>query len=240
MRCTRNLPLLALTAHAFDLNVLLAAIDRYFPDNIAIKSADKIISTAESAIGKLIGVQESRHDLVDGSCGDVMVIFARGTGEPGNIGALVAPQFYDKLVSALDGKSVSMQGIDSSAYPAVVADYFTGGSETGAEAMASFVNQSLISCPDVPIVMSGWSQGAQVVHKAAGLVGPEMMGSVSSVVTFGDPDSTSTIDGIDTSKVLVICHEGDDVCSFGDFLGPLHFTYAKDTPEAASFVASNL
>lgn len=35
--------------------------------------------------------------------------------------------------------------------------------------------------------MSGWSQGAQVVHKAADLVGPEAMGSVSSVVTFGDP-----------------------------------------------------
>lgn len=52
---------------------------------------------------------------------------------------------------------------------------------------ASYVNQSLKSCPDVPIVMSGWSQGAQVVHKAAELVGREIMGLVSSVVTFGDP-----------------------------------------------------
>lgn len=39
--------------------------------------------------------------------------------------------------------------------------------------------------------MSGWSQGAQVVHKAADLVGPEIMGSVSSVVTFGDPGAFS-------------------------------------------------
>lgn len=53
-------------------------------------------------------------------------------------------------------------------------------------------------------------------------------------------DSTSTIDGIDTSKVLVICHDGDDVCDFGDFLGPLHFTYAENAPEAASFVVTNL
>lgn len=135
MRSALYLPLLALTAQAFDLNALLAAIDRYFPDNIAIKSADTIISKAETAVGKLIGVQETRNDLVDGNCGDVMVIFARGTGEPGNIGALVAPEFHNELVSALDDKSVSMQGIDSSAYPAVVADYFTGGSDTGAEAM---------------------------------------------------------------------------------------------------------
>lgn len=53
-------------------------------------------------------------------------------------------------------------------------------------------------------------------------------------------DSKSTIDGIDTSKVLVICHDGDDVCDFGDFLGPLHFTYAENAREAASFVVSNL
>lgn len=135
MKYTHCVPLLALTAHAFDLNVLLAAINHYFPNNIAIKTADTIISKTESAIGKLIGVQETRNDLTDGTCGDVMVIFARGTGEPGNVGALVAPEFYDELVSALNGKTASMQGLDSSAYPAVVADYFTGGSKTGAEAM---------------------------------------------------------------------------------------------------------
>lgn len=135
MRPSLYLPSLAFTAQAFDLNALLAAIDKYFPNNIAIKSADTIISKAETAVGKLIGVQETSSDLADGNCGDVMVIFARGTGEPGNIGALVAPEFYDELVNALDGKTLSMQGIDSTAYPAVVADYFTGGSDTGAEAM---------------------------------------------------------------------------------------------------------
>lgn len=129
---------LALIGQAIDLNALLAAVNEYFPDNIAIKTADTIISKAESAVGKLIGVQEIRNDLIGGSCGDVMVIFARGTGEPGNIGALVAPQFYNELVSALDGKTVSMQGINSSVYPAIVADYFTGGSQTGAEAMCVF------------------------------------------------------------------------------------------------------
>lgn len=53
-------------------------------------------------------------------------------------------------------------------------------------------------------------------------------------------DSTSVFERIDPSRVLVICHDGDDVCNFGDFLGPLHFTYAINTPEAALFVASNL
>lgn len=38
--------------------------------------------------------------------------------------------------------------------------------------------------------MAGWSQGAQVVHKAATLVGATQMASVGAVVTFGDPGSS--------------------------------------------------
>lgn len=35
--------------------------------------------------------------------------------------------------------------------------------------------------------MSGWSQGAQVVHLAAKQLGTSGMAGVSAVVTFGDP-----------------------------------------------------
>lgn len=132
--------------------------------------------------------------------------------------------------------------------------------------------------------MSGYSQGAQVVHKAAALVGSGMA-SISSIVTFGDPglfdwtsslallslartwpdvvlaivqqpwnsplprygqladnptDSKKAVTGIDPSKVLVICHDRDDICQFGDLLTLKHFTYAKNVTEAAAFVASHL
>lgn len=123
------------TAHALSLTKVLAEISTLFPNNIAFKGADTVISDLEATAGKLLGYTETRNDLVNGDCGDVMVIFARGTGEPGNIGALVGPEFLDELVTALPGKNVSMQGIDASAYPATVADYFTKGSTTGAAAM---------------------------------------------------------------------------------------------------------
>lgn len=51
---------------------------------------------------------------------------------------------------------------------------------------ARLVTKTKTSCPDTAIVMSGYSQGAQVVHKAAIVLG-SVMASLSSVVTFGDP-----------------------------------------------------
>ncbi|KAF3766032.1 family 5 carbohydrate esterase [Cryphonectria parasitica EP155] len=233
-------PLAIGSTHAFSLGTALAEISKLFPNNIAFKGADAVISGLESTAGKILGYQETRSDLVNGDCGDVMLIFARGTGEPGNVGALVGPEFLDELVSALPGKNVSMQGIDPSSYPATVAQYFTGGSTGGADEMATYVSKAAASCTGTSIIMSGWSQGAQVVHLAASKVGTSGMSAVSAVVTFGDPDSNSTIAGIDSSKVKVICHDDDDICQFGDILGPTHFTYAKDTPAAASLVASVL
>jgi cutinase len=32
------------------------------------------------------------------------------------------------------------------------------------------------------------------------------------VVIFGDPDNGTAVANIDPSKVLVICHSGDDIC----------------------------
>lgn len=42
-------------------------------------------------------------------------------------------------------------------------------------------------CPSTKVVMSGYSQGAQVVHDAATDLPAATMGQVSAVVTFGDP-----------------------------------------------------
>lgn len=113
-------------------------------------------------------------------------------------------------------------------------------------------------CPNSAIVMSGYSQGAQVVHNAADQLGPASMSHVKAIVTFGDPgmlpassshsytsltpitDSTKPVTGIDASRHLVICHAGDDICQFGDIIGMPHLTYAEDTPKAALFIMSNL
>lgn len=51
-------------------------------------------------------------------------------------------------------------------------------------------------------------------------------------------DSSSTVANVDASRVLIICHDGDDICQFGDIITFEHLTYAENVTAAASFVVS--
>lgn len=51
-------------------------------------------------------------------------------------------------------------------------------------------------------------------------------------------DSSQSVENADPDKVLVFCHQGDDICQFGDFITLEHLTYAQDASTAADFVAS--
>jgi len=53
------------------------------------------------------------------------------------------------------------------------------------------VQAALKTCPTTKLVMSGYSQGGQLVHNAAAQLPAATMAQVSSVVIFGDP-GTST------------------------------------------------
>lgn len=53
-------------------------------------------------------------------------------------------------------------------------------------------------------------------------------------------DSSKPVAGIAASKTLVICHTGDDICQFGDLITLEHLTYSEDTPQAASFIVSQI
>lgn len=54
---------------------------------------------------------------------------------------------------------------------------------------------------------------------------------------FGDPDDGEAVGSIPASKVLVICHLGDDICLHGDLVLEPHLTYSENAGQAATFVA---
>ena len=62
--------------------------------------------------------------------------------------------------------------------------------------------------------------------------------AVNSVVIFGDPDDGEAVGSIPSSKVLIICHTGDDICAHGDLVLPPHLDYSENAEQAAEFVAS--
>ena len=102
------------------------------------------------------------------------------------------------------------------------------------------VGKTLSSCPNTEIVLSGYSQGGYAVHNAAAQLTSDQLSKVSSAVIFGDPLSHQAVKGIDASRVHIVCHAGDDICSQGFIIGLPHLTYAEDAASSASFVASKL
>lgn len=88
--------------------------------------------------------------------------------------------------------------------------------------------------------MAGYSQGGEIVHKAATLLAPATISRVSSVVIFGDPIYPQAVAGIPASRQLVVCHDTDDICAGGDAILLSHLTYATDVDRAADFVIAHL
>ena len=60
------------------------------------------------------------------------------------------------------------------------------------------------------------------------------------VVTFGDPDRDEGFGPVAASKILIICHEGDNICDNGIIITAAHRNYEIDAPAAASFIAARV
>ncbi|KAF9014219.1 cutinase [Cyathus striatus] len=171
------------------------------------------------------------------SCNDVYVYFARGTTETPTIGTIVGPPFQAALQSALTGKTLVFQGID---YPATVAGFLAGGDPGGGTTMANSVTNIATQCPNAKIVMSGYSQGAQVTHIAATKLSTTIQNRVNAVVTFGDPDRDTALPGVLQSRRDTFCNAGDLICEGEPIVLAPHLTYGTDAPAAAAFVAARV
>ncbi|KFX96247.1 hypothetical protein V495_03604 [Pseudogymnoascus sp. VKM F-4514 (FW-929)] len=177
---------------------------------------------------------DTRNDLTDGSaCKAVTVIFARGTTESGNVGSLAGPPFFSALATAIGTDNLAVQGVE---YPADIAGFLAGGDAGGSKKMAELVGQAMTQCPDTKVVMSGYSQGGQLVHNAAEQLSADSSAKVSAVVIFGDPDDGDAVGSIPAANVDVICHDGDNICDGGILILAPHLTYSMDAGAAAAFV----
>lgn len=117
----------------FSINTILAWISELFPSEILLSTSSDLIQVADEAFAVLAGYDTTYNDLVDGECADVTLIYARGTDDPGNVGALVGPEFYAALQTALGSTTSIFQGVND--YDASVTQYLEGGSTTGASDM---------------------------------------------------------------------------------------------------------
>ncbi|KAI5858158.1 cutinase [Tricharina praecox] len=174
-------------------------------------------------------LSSSRNDVKSRKCAPVTVIFARGTTELGNVGSIAGPPFFTAIDKAVG--SIAVQGVD---YPADVVGFLAGGSSDGAKNMAQYAQTAITNCPDTKLVMSGYSQGAQVARKAVNQLGAAQS-SIGAIVLFGDPNNGDSWGALQ-AKTKTFCNVGDLICAGTSVILPAHLTYGSDATAAANFV----
>lgn len=126
----------------------------------------------------------TQDDLQDGNCAQNIIVFARGTTEPGNVGRLAGPPFFQALAQQVGADNVAVQGVD---YPADIPGFLAGGDADGSKTMAQLTQQAIEQCPQSKVIMSCYSQGCQLAHNAAEMLPADVTGKVAGAVLFGDP-----------------------------------------------------
>lgn len=85
------------------------------------------------------------NELIDGTaCRAVTMIYARGTGQQGNIGdsAAVGPLFFNGIAQIIGRNNLAVQGVT---YPANVAGFLAGGDAAGSRTLAQLAQRVFTS-----------------------------------------------------------------------------------------------
>jgi hypothetical protein len=107
-------------------------------------------------LGNMVpGVEKEQKGTFTGKCTPNIIIFAKGTLEPGAFGILVGPSLKQKVP-----KDWTMVGVSYTA--GIAGDYCLG--LPGGMVARDLLNQAAVKCPRSKIFMSGYSQGAMVVR----------------------------------------------------------------------------
>ncbi|KAI3394515.1 hypothetical protein diail_2604 [Diaporthe ilicicola] len=201
-------------------------------------------STGDSSSGDTSTSANSAAAAAD--CKAVTVVFARGTTEPGTLGTVVGPGLNTALGTALNNNAV-VTGVAYAADAAGIASEISATGGPGTQAMVKLVQSTLSSCPDTQVVLSGYSQGAMLVHNTMNNLGSAAAAKVKAAVTFGDPFVGQAVKGVPSGSFKSYCASGDSVCSAGVGTSPSsggttststmgHLGYGSDTTAAAAFI----
>ncbi|XMA20226.1 hypothetical protein WAI453_013017 [Rhynchosporium graminicola] len=215
------------------INGLLAAASMAPIINMKVQVISGSLTIFEQGIATALNVGITASDT---ACSPMMVIFARGTTEPGNVGLFAGPPFFKALEEKMGSGTVGVQGVE---YEASVTGFLQGGDAKGSAAMATLAESTIKKCPNSKIVMSGYSQGCLLVRNAAAMLPAATMAKVNSVVMFGDPRDGKPVTNYDAAKTLVVCHALDNICAGGDLILIDHLTYSGDAVSAAAFASSH-
>ncbi|MGW2515643.1 cutinase family protein [Streptomyces sp. NPDC001617] len=184
------------------------------------------------------------------TCSDIDVVAARGTFEPGTLGAIVGDPVYSALQQKLTGRNLSSYKVN---YPADLS--LTSAAQGNAD-LVNHVNSQAAACPNQRFVLVGYSQGANVVDNSIGIssdgavVGSPIVATipaalaprVAAVLLFGNPIRAlgKSVTGTYQSRTIDFCAQGDPICENGGDDVLAHLSYTSDAGAAADFAATKV
>ncbi|MGW1747085.1 cutinase family protein [Streptomyces sp. NPDC002092] len=211
----------------------------------------RLCLAALSLIGGAAGVATvSAPPASAATCSDIDVVAARGTFEPGTLGAIVGDPVYSALQKKLTGKNLTSYKVN---YPADLS--LTSAAQGNAD-LVNHVNSQAAACLNQRFVLVGYSQGANVVDNSIGIssdgavVGSPIVATipaaleprVAAVLLFGNPIRAlgKSVTGTYQSRTIDFCAKGDPICENGGTDVLAHLGYTSDADAAATFAATRI
>jgi len=201
-------------------------------------AAATAIATPIDAANKLTGEKASSssysNDLAD--CKPLIMIYARGTWEPGTPPSQVAAPLIKALGVKYPGR-VESQIVQ---YDGGASGYLTGGSTEGIQKMEQMTKAAVSRCPNSKFLLVGYSQGAQVLHKAVGNLPQSVTSHINAIVVFGDPFKGQPIKNIPNQIIHTECYPNDNVCNGLPLPIGAHNEYDKRVDAVTEWIVQTL
>ncbi|CAJ2511918.1 Uu.00g075430.m01.CDS01 [Anthostomella pinea] len=220
----------------FSISLLAAALA------VTTTASPIALDVTEGDVLSRRAVGTTANEFLDSGCKDLIFIYARGTGQSGNLGEMPGPAVANGLKSALGTNSVAAQGVTYAA--AQASNLLAGGCKASeAKTMAALITQAATQCPQAAIAVAGYSLGAPMVHRSVEQLTTAVKARVGAAVTFGDTQNAQDgdrIPGFDTGKTLILCNTGDRVCDGTLQITSAHLDYSGKVDDAVDFIVSKV
>jgi len=188
------------------------------------------------------------QELTKGDCKAVTFIWARGTGEPANLGPIIGGQLAPALRKKLP--DIAIEGVT---YSAGVMGNLTpeGGDAAGIAEAKKLYNLAATKCPNTIISGGGYSQGAAITHRAVESLPESVKKRIAGIILYGDTKHTQDggrIKNFPKEKVRTFCNGYDDlkgksmdgVCGGTLAVNAGHMSYTGTFGTAADWLAEKV
>ncbi|USW52123.1 Putative cutinase/acetylxylan esterase, alpha/Beta hydrolase, cutinase, serine active [Septoria linicola] len=192
-------------------------------------------------------VGNTANELEIGACRPLILIFARGSTQPGNLGDNLGPATCNQLKSAYGVSRVACQGVGGPYSAGLLDNFAAEGTTTAAinEGIRLY-NLARSKCPNSKVVSGGYSQGAAVVTGAVRRLSAASKTNLVGIVMYGstrtdEEDNADFLIGgripnYPAGNTLNICAPDDGVCDGGLDVTAGHSGYLDDVPTAVGFL----